>query len=91
MSLIDGRLADVIVEDVGITDKGYDAGLRVWADAGLKDVFGRVPGVAGIYANSLSSTKYFVRVDPRYDRHWVMGELEAAARIGSDYRSEGWQ
>lgn len=79
-----GRMKDVIVEDVFETDER--TGVRsvsankvtVWADVGLTDVLKGAEGVINVYNFDHSKTEYTVYIDPRYDRNYVKAELEAA-------------
>ena len=72
-----GRITDVIVEwqdDLRYVD--------VWADEGSKELIENVEGVTNCY-NNLSEVNYHVYLDPRYDKEFVMKEIEAAIKVGN--------
>ena len=83
--MTNGRLTDVLIEESYITG---DTGIRkfheliVWADPDMKDVIKSVEGV-GFVHTILEEFKYYVRLDPRYDRDYVAREIEAQIKISA--------
>jgi len=85
-----GRMKDVIVEDVFETDER--TGVRslstkkvtVWADVGLTEIIKVVEGVVNVYNFDHSKTEYTVYIDPRYSIEFVKAEIEAAILCKSE-------
>ena len=71
---MDGKLTDVLV-------KGYELGLRVWADPGMGEIIASVSGVTS--CKCFNPTEYLVRLDPRYDVEWIKLEIVARVKIGN--------
>ena len=81
MQLTTGRLKDVVIKEVWYRDPHTGlsgVNINVFADADMKKTIQGVEGV--VAACNLHNTKYFVCIDPRYDREWVKAEIEAAIR-----------
>jgi hypothetical protein len=85
MNKPDGKLRDVIVEDNEFRDPQTGisklSGLRVWADAGNRELIRNIPGVS--FASE-ANTLYTIELDPRYDREFVKREIEAVLLCKDD-------
>lgn len=84
-----GRIADVVVEDVyyfkGDPHKEKLAdNVRVWADAGMKDVIAGVEGVEACYKD-LVETRYTVYLDKRYSRDVVKFNIKVAVIYATSF------
>ncbi len=77
-----GKKLDLLFEDIYHTD---DTGVRtlsnrnvtLWADPGLLETVKAVEGVTNCYQH-ISATQYDIYLDPRYDRAFILAEIEAA-------------
>ena len=70
-----GKMTDVIVEWQNNLEY-----VEVWADENSTEFIKSVEGVENCFHQSKS--KYHVYLDPRYDREYVMKEIEATIKIG---------
>ena len=68
---MNGRKCDVLIEN----DIGHS--VIVWADEGMKETIKSVEGVSWVYE---SGTKYWVDLDKRYNKKWIIAEIEAAIK-----------
>lgn len=79
-----GKMFDVIIEEnIGRdNDTGLPKffGLIVWAEAGIKDILKNIPGIHWVHD---FGTCYFVDLDPRYNKEFLMAEIEAQVKINS--------
>jgi hypothetical protein len=76
---------DVLIQDeIGIdptTGQVKTFGFVVWAEPGLASL---LLGIPGVYEVTHNRTKYFVTLDPRFDRDWIAREIEAQIKIGGE-------
>ena len=82
---MNGRLTDVIIEDEYFTDER--TGIRqigrsmiVWADMEMKESLKMIEGISTVIVHLDIPTRYYVYIDPRYDREFLKAEIEAVCK-----------
>jgi len=79
-----GKKFDVLIEDNIVRDHETGmpkfCGLVVWADSGMKDIIKNIPGIHYVMD---CTTCYYVDLDPRYSKEFLIAEIEAQIKINS--------